>query len=462
MKKSIILFSILLLAFSCKSEYELILNSYDIEEKTKMAFELYEAGRYQKAANMFESLAPLTSGTARDDTVRYYWGLSNYYFRDYITAEGNFKSFLEYYPLSPFAENASFLRLDCLYRSTYRYELDQIPTYACMNAIREYQKDHPNNENKAICDKMMEDLQQRLDTKAYEAARLYFHIEDYIAATTAFKNVLKDNSENIYREDILFYIAKSSFRYALNSVENKRKERYLLFVDNYYNFIGEYPQSGYRNELDVLYKRAQKYLGKYNDVTEELLAKETANIEKLSKQRLNTEEMKVKRFGKAGMTPEELKAKQEQDKIAAQEYRAKKEKQRFIGQHYDTVREIARNKRNAYSKAEDLVINAESKMQSDIKALEAKKFKSEEKRQEAIEKARTKGEQNIEAAKAKAETMKAQADATYEHRMAEETKKYETFRAQTEYIKVNDRGQVNTDPDADTQVTKQTRRRRRR
>ncbi len=32
-------------------------------------------------------------------------------------------------------------------------------------------------------------------------------------------------------------------KYASLSVENKRKERYLTFVDDYYNFIGELPDS---------------------------------------------------------------------------------------------------------------------------------------------------------------------------------------------------------------------------
>jgi len=45
-------------------------------------------------------------------------------------------------------------------------------------------------------------------------------------------------------------------------------------VDDYYNFIGELPDSSYRKELEVLYKRAQKALGRYTGSEEDLEAKE--------------------------------------------------------------------------------------------------------------------------------------------------------------------------------------------
>ena len=42
----------------------------------------------------------------------------------------------------------------------------------------------------------------------------------------------------------------------------KQRERFLLFVDDYLNFVGEYPESDYRRELDGLYRRVQRILGR--------------------------------------------------------------------------------------------------------------------------------------------------------------------------------------------------------
>lgn len=248
---------------SCKSQYELLLNSNDADAKYEAAFEYFNLNKYSKAASLFESLAVLTDGTERDDTVRYYWGLSNYKFKDYYTAETNFDQFIQSYPRSPFTSEARYLRLDCLYRQTLRYELDQSPTYKAINEISAYILEYPSNVHMQECRDMLVELNERLDKKAYEAAKLYYKMEDYLASRVAFKNVLKDDAENMYREDILYYIAMSSYKYAHQSVPEKQKERYLAFVDDYLNFIGEIPESQYRRELDSVYQRAQKALGRH-------------------------------------------------------------------------------------------------------------------------------------------------------------------------------------------------------
>ena len=262
-------FASLILTCSCKSQFELLLQSHDADEKFKAAFDYFDNGKYSKAASLFESLSMLTNGTERDDTVRYYWALSNYKFKDYYTAETNFEQFIESYPRSPFIQDAAYLHIDCLYRSTLRYELDQTPTYKAINAISQYVLEHPESPHMAVCRDMLDDLGERLDKKAYEAAKLYYKMEDYLASRVAFKNVLKDDSENIYREDILYYIAMSSYKYADQSIPSKQKERFLAFVDDYYNFIGELPESKYRRELDTIYAKAQRALGKQGVVTED-------------------------------------------------------------------------------------------------------------------------------------------------------------------------------------------------
>lgn len=284
--KNLILAALAVIAFSsCKSQYEILLNSNDADAKYEAAFKYYNEGKYSKAGSLFESLSVLTNGTERDDTVRFYWGLSNYKFRDYYTAETNFSNFLESYPRSPFASEARYLRIDCLYRSTLRYELDQTPTYKAITEISEYIIEDPRTPHLQACRDMLQELNDRLDKKAYEGAKLYYKMEDYLASRVAFRNVLKDDAENIYREDILYYIAMSSYNYAHGSVPAKQKERYLTFVDDYLNFVGEIPESHYRKELDNVYRKAQKALGKdvaveNEDMTEKDFAKERRKLQR--------------------------------------------------------------------------------------------------------------------------------------------------------------------------------------
>ena len=243
---------------SCKTQYELLLEGNDSDAKYAAAFDYFNSGKFTRASQLFESLSVITNGTSRDDTVQYYWGLSNYRAKDYLTAEANFERFLQDFPRSTFAENAEFLRLDCLFRGTYRYELDQTPSYRTITAISEYLINHPDSEYRDVCNHMLDDLNERIDRKAFENAYLYYNMEDYKAARVALKNVLKDDADNRYREDILFYSAMASYRYADLSYKEKQKERFLVFYDDYFNFIGEYPESSRRQELDRLYKKVKE------------------------------------------------------------------------------------------------------------------------------------------------------------------------------------------------------------
>jgi outer membrane protein assembly factor BamD len=242
----------------CKTQYDKVLEGSDVEAKYKAAFEYFEAGKYSRSSALFESLTLLTNGTERYDTVMYYLGLSNYSYKDYYTAETNFNQYLTNFPQGAFAETAQFLRIDCLYRATLRYELDQTPTYTAITAMGEYLREYPTGANADICRHRLQELGDRLDRKAYENAKLYYKMEDYKAARVALKNVLKEDADNIYREDILYYSAMASYKYADLSVASKKKERFLVFQDDYLNFVGEYPESPYRKELDALYEKVKE------------------------------------------------------------------------------------------------------------------------------------------------------------------------------------------------------------
>lgn len=269
LKLSVLLALCLTATVSCKSQYELLLASGDVDTKYEAAMNYFNLKKYQKAAQLFESMAVLTNGTERDDTVQYYWGLSNYRYKDYYTAESNFARFVENFPRSPFTPDAEFYRLDCLYRATYRWELDQMPTRSCMAAIMEFIRERPDDVHIPVCREMLADLMERLDRKDFEAGKLYYKMEDYPAARIKLQNVLKTNADNVYREDVLYYTAMSSYHYARLSVVNKQKDRYLTFVDDYLNFVGEYPESKHRTEMDRLYRQVQKILGRGGNADEE-------------------------------------------------------------------------------------------------------------------------------------------------------------------------------------------------
>ena len=261
-KLIVALLAVALVQFSCASYFDTIMKSHDVDVKYKAAHTYFNEGKYKKAADVFDNLNLLVQGLPMEDTVSYYHGLSNYRYGDFETAEAALAKYIEVYPRSAFVEEAKYLRIDCLYKGTHRYELDQTPTRKAMTVISEFMYENPGSTYYPVCQEMMKDLMERLERKSFESAKLYYTMEDYKAARYALKNVLKDNSDNQYREDILYYVAMAAYKYAYNSIEEKQKERYLDFMDDYYNFVSEYPESKYRKELDNLFSKVEQYTEK--------------------------------------------------------------------------------------------------------------------------------------------------------------------------------------------------------
>ena len=255
------LIAAVLLASGCTTQYDKIVKSADYELKYQAAKDYYQSGKYERAATLFDQAAMFYRGTKQDDSLHFLLAKSYYLWGDVYTAEYYFEQFRTTFPRSPFVEEATALRIKSLYAQTHRYELDQTPTYKVLTAIEEFFYNFPATQYKEECSKIKEDLEQRLDEKQYEAARLYYHIENYKAATTALRATLKDHPESRYREEILYLLVASAYKYAENSFLHLQKDRFQAVIDEYYNFISEFPSSKYRKEVDKMNTDALKELG---------------------------------------------------------------------------------------------------------------------------------------------------------------------------------------------------------
>ena len=261
MKKQIliILLGLGVVFSACTTSYDKLLSGTDVSKKYEYALKYFNEKKYKRAIELFDNLNLAVQGTPQEDTVAFYHGLSTYRWKDYQSAETILAKFIEVYPRSAFTEKGAYYRVKCLYESTYRYELDPTPTKKALAIMSEFMYNYPNSEYIPECKEMMTDLVGRMEKKSFESAKLYYTMQDYKASRYALKNVLKENAENQYREEILYYTAMSSYKYAYNSIHQRQKERYMDFVDDYYLFISEYPESKFRDELDDCFEKASKY-----------------------------------------------------------------------------------------------------------------------------------------------------------------------------------------------------------
>ena len=247
---------------SCTGSFDKILKSTDNEAKYRKAMEYYNIKKYSRAATLFDNIALYYRGTPRDDSVNFYLAKSFFLDKDMISAEHHFNVFRQTFPRSKFIEEAYFLRCVSLYNTTYRPSLDPLPSTQALAAMNEFLYFYPATEWAPQIRKMQDDLNGRLDEKAFNSAALYYKIEQYKAAMMALKTTLKDNPNTQYREDIFFLILASGYQLAKNSVPEKQRERYQAVIDEYYNIISEYPESKYKKSADSMHAEALNFLEK--------------------------------------------------------------------------------------------------------------------------------------------------------------------------------------------------------
>ncbi len=248
-------FVVLMFCTSC-SKYEKLLKSSDSEAKWNAAMKYYDKGRYKRAIPLLEASVLTNRGTPRDDTTNFYMAKSYYLDKDPFTAEHYFNSFKQVFPRSPFAEEAAYLEGVCLYDASYRSDLDQTPTNKAIAIFAEFNYSFPNSKWKEEVQLMTDDLANRLIIKQFNTGKFYYKVEDYLAAIYALKNNLRDYPDTKYREETLYLILRSNYLYASNSVREKQVERYQQAVDEYFNFVSEYPESKYTKSAKDMYEKS--------------------------------------------------------------------------------------------------------------------------------------------------------------------------------------------------------------
>lgn len=262
MKKEYLVFVFFLLSIlvSC-SGYEKLLKSSDYTLKYEKAFEYYENEDYVRSATLFDQIANVFRGTTKSDTLQFYRAMSYYHQRDYMMASHYFSELSETYPNSAFNEESSFMTGYCYTLLSPRPSLDQDYTRKAINTFTLFRISFPDSERKEQADKMILELQDKIVEKSYLNARLYFDLGKYKSALIALRNSLVEYPNTTYREQLMFLILKASYLLAENSVESKQKERFQATVDEYYSYIGEYPESDNSPEATRMYRNSMRELG---------------------------------------------------------------------------------------------------------------------------------------------------------------------------------------------------------
>lgn len=251
----IILLLFAMLSVSC-SKYTKISKGTDNELKYEVAVDLFEKGDYYRALQLFDQLIAIYRGTERLENINYYYAYCYYEQGDYLLASYYFKRFAQNYSASLKAEECMFMNAYCYYIDSPRFSLDQTNTYEAMKEMQLFVNMYPASDSVPRCNLILDELREKLERKAIEIGIQYYKTRHYKAAVTALENVLDDYPDTRNQEEILYFIMKSYYFYAINSVDEKKEERYQQAVEVYDDIMYLFPDTKYQRELKAMHKNA--------------------------------------------------------------------------------------------------------------------------------------------------------------------------------------------------------------
>lgn len=261
-KYSFYLLLITLLLSSC-GDYQKILKSNDAELKYSKAVEYFDKGDFMRASTLFDMVASYFKGTERSEKVLNYLAKSYMGQKDYYSASEYYKTYVKTYPKGLFVVESKFMIGYCYYKDSPDPRLDQVPTQNAISAFQEFVDVYPDSERVPEANKLLDELNDKLAYKAYLNSKLYYNLGNYLgnnyeSAVISAQNALKDYPSTIYREELSFLILDAKYEQAYQSFEDKKIDRYRNAIDEYYNFVNEFPTGKFRKQADKIFNESKK------------------------------------------------------------------------------------------------------------------------------------------------------------------------------------------------------------
>ncbi len=227
------------------------------QDQYNKAIDYYNRGRDDKAIQIFENIRSFYQGTPKIDTIMFYTANSYYNNRNYFMSSDLYNEYRTSMGRGVFYAEANLYYALSLYRISPDPKLDQSYTTQAIAAFEDFLYHFPDHELEQECLKYLEELRARVYESELSIAQTYYDIRQYKSAIITLRNILKNNPNTPFRENVLFMIVQANYEYARSSIPDKRRERFFDTIDAYYNFASEYPQSELIKRANRLHLHAQ-------------------------------------------------------------------------------------------------------------------------------------------------------------------------------------------------------------
>ncbi len=259
MKKLIIILLAFAFFSSC-SEYQKVYNGKDVEAKYKMAWKMFEQGKYRKADELFNQVDKYYKFKPQYQRLLFAHAMSLYNMKQYLSAGELFRKFTRLFPESSKAEEADFYIVKSYFNLSPKYSVDQAYTERGIQEIQQFFKKYPYSKYKKEVNEMNAELTHKIEKKYLEISKQYYNLGYYKSAIVSFNNFLIDYPGSIYKPEALFYRYKASADLAINSVESKKEDRLMKAIGYFKNFEKTYKDSPFYKEAQKIYEKLEAEL----------------------------------------------------------------------------------------------------------------------------------------------------------------------------------------------------------
>lgn len=244
MKNTLYILFISLLFISC-SDFQKALKSEDIAAKFEMGTELYEAEKWSKAHRLFAQIVPNYRGKPQAEKLMFMYAMTSYKMRDYFIAGYQFERFVTGYPTSEKVEEASFLAAKSYYELSPVYSKEQKETIEAIEKLQIFINTYPNSQYLAESNTMIQELDFKLEKKAFSIASQYNKISDFKASVKSFNNFLLDFPGSKLRKEAMFQRFEAAYNLAILSIKSLKEERINTALSYFEAFKKSYAQDDY-------------------------------------------------------------------------------------------------------------------------------------------------------------------------------------------------------------------------
>ena len=140
------------------------------------------------------------------------------------------------------------------------FRLDQVSTVDAIQGFQEFVNTYPTSDRVTECNDLIAEMREKLEKKAFASANLYYRMSDYQSAIHSFENLLREYPDSEKAEEVQYLLVASTYNYAVNSIFEKREERYEDAIEQYKDFVERYPSSTYMDEVNSIHDKTQKEL----------------------------------------------------------------------------------------------------------------------------------------------------------------------------------------------------------